>query len=64
MNTAINQGFTAKLAEMYPFKRTQGLEALNQAGPSKEARRDLQPYTNHSSWQWYTLKVCFRRRGL
>ena len=37
------------------------------AGPSKEARGYLQPYTNNSSSQWYTLgvdlekKVGFRR---
>jgi len=36
MNTAVNQSLTAKLAEMYPFKRTQRLEPiLNQAAPSK-----------------------------
>jgi hypothetical protein len=33
------------------------LEAFNQAGPSKEARGDLKPYTNNSSNQWYTLEM-------
>ena len=56
MNTAGNQRLTAKLAEIYPFKRTQRLS--EQAGPSKEALRgDLQFYTDSSSWQWYTLDV-------
>ena len=30
---------------------------INQAGPSKAPRGDLQPYTNNSSSQWYTSEV-------
>ena len=61
MNTAVNQRFTAKLAEMHPFKRTQ--RHSKQAGPSKEARGDLQFYTNNSSWQWDTLEVDLGKVG-
>jgi hypothetical protein len=35
MNTAINQGFTAKLAEIYPFKRTQRLRGTSPSRPIK-----------------------------
>ena len=35
----------------------------SEAAPSKEARRgDLQPYTDNSSRQWYTLEVVLKSR--
>ena len=60
MNTAVNQRFIAKLAEICPFKRTQRLS--KQAGPSKAPTGgDLQPYTNNGSCQWDTLEVDLKK---
>ena len=58
MKTAVNQRFTAKLAEIYLFKRTEAYKHLTKpARLKRHSGGDLQPYTNNSSYQWYPLGV-------